>query len=179
MFDIKCKAEATLRLTQLHQFQGALKKRSTADIDALIASIKEEGLLMPLAIWFHDDTYYILDGHARYEAFIKMALDDPDVLTAPLPIIIIEAETEEDAKKALLQITSAYGKVTKKGLAAFTASIPNYVPVAPIAVKVLSTAAKAAPKVESDTVILHLSVKKDVVVKFTALLAGVEGVAIL
>jgi hypothetical protein len=182
MFQIKCQAENTVTLAQLRQFQGDLKKRNPSDIDDLISSIKEDGLLMPLAIWENGEICSILDGHARYEAFVKMAVEDPTILTTQLPVIIIKAADEAEAQKALLQITSSYGKVTKKGLAAFVAKIPNYTSVAPIVVKTMkpvkaqSTGAKA---VDVDAVTLKLKVNKNMVIKLTELLAGVEGVTIL
>jgi hypothetical protein len=178
MFNIKCKTEDTITLTALRQFQGTLKKRSESDITALIQSLNEDGLLMPFALWQHDGQCSILDGHARYEAMIRMAIDDPNVLSMELPIILIDVATEDEAKKALLQITSSYGRVSKKGLVNFTASIANYTAMAPIAVKVMAPV-KAIEKPPVDTVILKLKVKKDMVQRLTEVLGGVEGVAIL
>jgi hypothetical protein len=159
-------------------FQGDLKKRTTSDIDLLIQSIKTDGLLMPFAIWIRSETCDILDGHARYEALVRMAIEDATILTQPLPCIPVDAENEDDAKKALLQITSSYGRVTKKGLVHFTASIPNYTAVAPIAVKVMAPVT-AKPKVESDTVVLRLKISKDKVHRLTEVLRGVDGIEIL
>jgi hypothetical protein len=47
-------------------------------------------------------------------------------LTVDWPCVFITAETEDDAKKALLQITSSYGRITKQGVKQFTVSIPEY-----------------------------------------------------
>jgi hypothetical protein len=180
MFTIKCKTENAITLTELRQFQGNLKKRSENDVNALINSLNEDGLLMPFAIWKQENggICSILDGHARYEAMIRMAIDDPVILNTPLPVIFIENNDENEAKRALLQITSAYGHITKKGLLDFTATIPNYTPVAPIAVKVM-TPVSVKKQAESDTVVLRLSVKKDMVAKLTEVLGSVEGVNIL
>jgi hypothetical protein len=184
IFEIKCETKDNVTLSQLRQFQGNLKKRSTTDVDNLIASIKEDGLLMPLAIWQHDDTASILDGHARYEAFVKMAIEDPSILSMALPCVIIKAPDEAEAKKALLQITSSYGHVTKKGLINFTASIPNYKATAPIVLKTIGNGGLVAPTkmpkvLESSTVVLRLQVPKDMVGRLTEVLKAVEGVVVL
>jgi hypothetical protein len=178
MFAVKCKTEDSITLTALRQFQGDLKKRSDADITGLIQSITEDGLLMPFAIWKHDDMCSILDGHARYEAMIRMAIDDPAILAMELPVVIINAADEIEARKALLQITSSYGRVTKKGLAHFVAAMPIHTVTAPIALKVMAPPRVITPK-ESDSVVLRLKVKKDVVARLTAVLGSVDGVVIL
>jgi hypothetical protein len=184
VFDIKCKTENTVTLVDLKQFQGNLKKRSSADIDALTQSIKEDGLLMPIALWQHDGICSILDGHARYEAFVRMAIEEPEILTASLPCIIIDVATEAEAQKALLQITSQYGHVTKKGLQSFVAQIPEYKLAAPIVIKTLGTGIgeiREVPKkaVDDGMVVLKVKVHKDMVKRLTEVLSGVEGVSVL
>lgn len=126
MIKINCESKETLKLTDMVPFQGNLKKRTKQDIDELISSIVNEGLMMPFAIWKHEDKNYLLDGHGRKEALIKLAVDDPAMLTAEFPVIYVEADTEDDARKALLQITSTYGKITKAGVKQFCVSIPDY-----------------------------------------------------
>jgi hypothetical protein len=177
MFDIKCKTDDSITLTTLRQFQGDLKKRTDADIAALIDSITKDGLLMPFAVWYHDNQASILDGHARYEAMVRMAIDDPSILTVPLPVIVIDAEDDAEARKALLQITSSYGRITKKGLIQFTASMP-VLPSAPIIAKVMAPIKVAKPK-EPDYAILRVKVKKELVGQMIELLGKVDGVSIL
>lgn len=182
MLKIRCKSEDHTTLSVLRQFQGTLKKRSGEDIEKLSASILSDGLLMPLAIWNHDEICSILDGHARYEALIRMSIDDPTILEQPIPIILINAEDENEAKRMLLQITSSYGTVNKKGLISFVASIPDYtVQSAPIVVKTLGIGKIQAPQhvKEPDTVVLRLEVHKEMVGKLTEVLKNVEGVRVL
>jgi hypothetical protein len=181
MFDIKCQTVDTTTITALKQFQGNLKKRTSEDIDALINSINNDGLLMPIAIWNHDGVCEILDGHARYEAFVRMAIDDPAILEAELPVILVKAADENEARRMLLQITSSYGKVNKSGLREFVALIPDYKIVAPI-VKSVSTVIRGVetPKVvEPSDVVLRIRIKKDLVPKLTSLLGSIEGVTVL
>lgn len=147
MIEIKCTAPEQVKLTDLTPFQGDLKKRTAADIDDLISSLHREGLLMPFAVWEHDDKKYLLDGHGRQEALIRASLTDPKIIEQDFPCIMVKAETEEDARKALLQITSSYGSVTKKGVVNFTATITDYrAPVVDKALKRHSLKKTAAPK---------------------------------
>ena len=58
-----------------------------------------------------------------------------------LAYITTRIETEDGARKALLQITSAYGKITKTGVKQFCVSIPDY--KAPSIAKFVSKPVKA------------------------------------
>ena len=126
MIKINCETKDTVKLTDMTPFQGSLKKRTEQDIEDLKQSLITEGLMMPFAIWVHEDKKYLLDGHGRKEALTRLAVDDVGLLSVDWPCIYIEAMTEDDARKALLQITSSYGKVTKSGYKQFCVSIPNY-----------------------------------------------------
>lgn len=162
MIKINCESDSTLKLTDMVPFQGNLKKRTDNDIKELIESLTHEGLMMPFAIWKHEDKNYLLDGHGRKEAITKLAVDDAKLLTEEWPVIYVNAENEEDARKALLQITSAYGKVTKSGYKQFCVSIPDY--KAPVINKFVTKPVKAKePKVQavSDNVVLKVKIKRD------------------
>lgn len=126
MVKINCKTKDTIKLTDCVPFQGNLKKRTDQDIKALTDSLLTEGLMMPFAIWVHEDKKYLLDGHGRKEALTRLAVDDASILTVDWPCIFIDAASEDDARKALLQITSQYGKITKSGVKQFCVSIPDY-----------------------------------------------------
>ena len=126
MLKINCESDATLKLTDMVAFQGNLKKRTDEDISALQESLKTEGLIMPFAVWKHEGKNYLLDGHGRKEALIRMATATPELLNAEWPVVYVNADTEDGARKALLQITSSYGKITKAGVKQFCVSIPDY-----------------------------------------------------
>lgn len=126
MLKINCESDVTLKLTDMVAFQGNLKKRTDEDISALQESLKTEGLMMPFAVWKHEGKNYLLDGHGRKEALIRMAAVEPELLNSKWPVIYVNADTEDEARKALLQITSSYGKITKAGVKQFCVSIPNY-----------------------------------------------------
>ncbi len=55
MLKVNCKTEATILLQKLVPFQGHLKKRKKEDIDALINSLEHDGMMMPFAVWHHED----------------------------------------------------------------------------------------------------------------------------
>lgn len=124
--EIKCSTKDTIKLTECVPFQGNLKKRTPQDIQELKESLLREGLLMPFAIWVHEGKKYLLDGHGRKEALVQLAVEDANLLNVDWPCVYIEAEDEDSARKALLQITSAYGKITKIGVKQFTITIPDY-----------------------------------------------------
>ena len=152
---ILCDTQDRLPLREMTKFQGALKHRSPKMIAEMAESLLREGLIMPFVIWKHEGQNLLLDGHGRYEAIsmIARSADDErggygksEVLEQEFPVIYVEAETEDDAKKALLQISSRYGNITHKGYAQFCATIPQY--VAPSVKKyVAPTQRKRATKV--------------------------------
>lgn len=127
MVTVLCQTVDTLVLGQLKAFQGDLKKRTDKHIQSLMASIKNDGLIMPFAVWkTPDGDNMLLDGHGRLAALTEIALLDESVATQQFPVIYIHADSVEQAKKNLLQITSTYGNITQKGAMSFCASIPEY-----------------------------------------------------
>ena len=157
MIKINCESSDTLKLTDMIAFQGNLKKRTKQDIDELTESLKTEGLMMPFAVWKHEGKVNLLDGHGRKQALVQMAVDEPELLNMEWPVIYVNAATEDDARKALLQITSSYGKVTKQGYKQFCVSIPEY--KAPVIQKFIPKPVKqTAPKPVSDKTVLKIRV---------------------
>ena len=170
MLKVNCESKDTATLQQLVPFQGNLKKRKASDISALAESLSEEGLMMPFAVWESPEgKMCLLDGHGRLEALVQMSLKDMDILTQEFPIIRISADTEDAAKKALLQITSSYGKVDKKGLAEFTVSIPEY--KAPVILKAKPRLSRPKLKKPAGTARLVLFVPLDKVADLKKILA--------
>ena len=176
MIEIKCVTQDKALLTDMVPFQGELKKRTDKDIEALAESLSTDGLLMPFALWRHEDKLYILDGHGRLQALVRLSLTDPTILQGEYPIILIEAETEDDARKALLQITSTYGKFNRNGILQFAAPIINY--KAPILAKVNKVPVAYTP-IEDEYVIVRIKVRKDLVKDLSKKLTDVNGVEVL
>ena len=180
MINIMCEGvKTTVKLSEMINFQGNLKKRTDKEINELGQSLQSEGLLMPFAIWPSKDGYKLLDGHGRIAALQKLAVQDPEILNQKFPAVFIEKESEEEARKALLQITSSYGKITKKGALEFTKSIPNY--TAPAISKFVRYDNKtSAPKsVNKTTSILRIVVPTDKLNEIKSVLSTIEGIKVL
>ena len=126
MVTIMCDTPDKLKISDLKAFQGDLKKRTSKDIEALSNSIQSDGLIMPFAVWKNGDENLLLDGHGRLAALTALALKDVSIVTQDFPVIYVMADTEEQARKSLLQITSSYGKIDKKGAIKFCEAIPEY-----------------------------------------------------
>ncbi len=79
-----------------HEFKGGslnVRQSGRDDVDALIASIKAEGLLQPLASWEREGVFYILDGNRRLAALKKIGKPVPENW-----LHVIEADSIEDAQ---------------------------------------------------------------------------------
>lgn len=174
MITCKCETPDKATLTEMTPFQDELKKRGAKDIAALATTIKEDGLLTPFMLWEHEDKKYILDGHGRREALVQLALNDPTIIEQKFPAVIIKAETREDAIKAVLQISSSYGRINKVGAIKFTAPVVGY--KAPYIRRLEPTVKK--PKV-SDDVVIKIKVRKDKADAIRELLRQTEGIAVL
>ena len=174
MITCKCETPEMATLTEMTPFQDELKKRSAKDIASLAATIKEDGLLTPFMLWEHEDKKYILDGHGRREALVQLALNDPAIIEQKFPAVIIQAETREDAIKAVLQISSSYGRINKAGAVKFTAPIVGY--KAPYIKRLEPTVKK--PRV-SDDVVIKIKVRKDKASAICELLRQTEGIEVL
>jgi hypothetical protein len=86
-----------------------------------MASILEKGFIAPIFVWDDAGEYRLLDGHQRLKTLLWMREKGWDI--PMLPVDIIEADDEQDAKKKLLAITSQYGEFTTDGYAEFITDI--------------------------------------------------------
>lgn len=179
MIAVMCHTTNSLKLDELVAFQGDLKKRTNKDVTALAVSIQREGLIMPFAVWKDaEGNNKLLDGHGRLEALTKLIPLDNDISTQGFPVIYIDAENEDAAKKSLLQITSSYGKITKQGAVKFCASIPEY--RAPAVNKFVHKPVKRPRKEKPDTeVIIKIAVPLSYEKQVREILSSTAGIRIL
>ncbi len=175
MIQIKCEASSMAKVTDMVPFQGQLKTRTEKDIAGLAETLLKDGLLMPFALWQDGDVLRILDGHGRYEAIAHIALQDPSVLLQEYPCIKVQASSEEEARKALLQIVSVYGKISREGVIKFAAPVIDY--KAPVLVRASHPVRRSTP-VEG-RVVVRIAVDKAKVAQLTSLLREVEGIEVL
>ena len=118
---VNCKSADTLPIDRILEFQGELKKLSKQNRDKLMNSILKHGFIAPLFVWHDSGDYRLLDGHQRLATLIHMRQKGYDI--PMLPVDYIQADSEDDAKRKLLQITSQYGEFSIEGIQEFTAGI--------------------------------------------------------
>jgi len=118
---VKCKGHKTLPIDQLLEFQGGLKRLTQKNREKLIGSICERGFIAPIFVWDDSGDYRLLDGHQRLKTLLWMRENGWDI--PMIPVDIIEADNEQDAKKKLLAITSQYGEFDLDGFIEFTSDI--------------------------------------------------------
>lgn len=182
--EIKCNTKDSVKLTDVISFQGNLKKRTESDIKELKESLLREGLLMPFAVWDHEGKKFLLDGHGRKEALVQLAVEDASLLTMDWPCIYVQADTEDDARKALLQITSSYGKITKTGVKQFCVSIPDYKAPSINKFVIKQPVKKATPvdpvqRPNQDKIVLKVRIDKDKVNEVKNILAQFKFIEVL
>ncbi len=114
---VKARGNQTLPIDRLMEFQGNLKRLTQKNREKLMASILEKGFIAPIFVWDDAGEYRLLDGHQRLKTLLWMREKGWDI--PMLPVDIIEADDEQDAKKKLLAISSQYGEFTTDGYAEF------------------------------------------------------------
>lgn len=174
MLIFRCSTQDELQLGELEPFQGALKKRSDAVIQELADNIQEEGLLMPFVVWRTPDGHNkLLDGHGRLLALQKLGTPSDYAV----PVIFVDADNENQAKQALLQIVSSYGNISKKGALAFCSTIPEY--KAPSIRKFVSPPAAKRKNTLLGKSLIRIMVPADKEAEVRKILAGVEYIEVL
>ena len=118
---VRCKAHQTEPIDRLTEFQGNLKRLSEKNREKLVGSICTKGFIAPLFVWDDHGEWKLLDGHQRIKTLLWMREKGWDI--PMLPVDIIEADDEQDAKKKLLAITSQYGEFDLDGFIEFTSDI--------------------------------------------------------
>lgn len=116
---IKCTASHFFELDELIVIQGNLKELSTENYEKLKKNILKHGFISPIHIWFNKEKNVneILDGTQRLRTCQKMR--EEGIKIPKLPVTIIEAENEKEAREILLSLVSQYGKLSDEGLYEF------------------------------------------------------------
>lgn len=105
--------------------QGNLKDLSKANYSKLLHVLERRGFTTPLFLWKDaDGTHYLMDGHQRQRVMTKADMNDDG--SYDVPYVLIEADSREEAKAQLLEITSQYGTITQEGFDEFTAELPEF-----------------------------------------------------
>lgn len=122
--EIKCKGADTLPIDRILDFQNDLKTLSKDNEKKLRNSILKFGFIAPFFVWDDKGDWKLLDGHQRLKTLLKMREEGYDIPL--LPVDYIEADSEEDAKRKLLHITSQYGEFTLDGFENFTFGLDGF-----------------------------------------------------
>lgn len=115
---IECSGTESKPLDELIDFQDGIKKLPKKNLEKLADSILKYGFSAPFFIWQNEGSLYKLDGHQRGIA-LKYLRDEKGYTIPDLPVVYIEADSENQAREKLLHITSQYGEFDRQGLDAF------------------------------------------------------------
>ena len=114
---ITCSGAATAGLEDLHPLQGNLKSLDAARYKKLKRALLEHGFSFPFFVWKDEGKLKLLDGHQRDRVLRGMKAQGYEV--PPLPICLIEARDEAEARKKILLLSSQYGAMTDDTLLQF------------------------------------------------------------
>jgi len=114
---ITCSGELLVPANDLIDFQGSLKNLSDENYRKLRNSIETHGFASPVLIWKNDGKSMILDGHQRLRVVKTMIAEGYEC--DPLPVCVVEADSEYQAKNLVLSFVSQYGRVEDQGLYEF------------------------------------------------------------
>ena len=108
---ITCKCDTTRNIKDLVIIQGDIKSMSKKDRKKLTNSLKKYGLMVPWIVWGNK----VMDGTQRTDILINNLNYLGDV-----PVVEIEANSEDDARAKLLTITSQSGRFNLEELQIFS-----------------------------------------------------------
>lgn len=93
----------------LKTFQGDLKWHDNQEsIENLAARIEKKGFSAPIYVWTKENK--ILDWHQRLKALNFLASDDITLENDKVPVVYIEADSEQEAKDTLLEYNTKYSE---------------------------------------------------------------------
>lgn len=108
---------ATLPWSSIRNMEAnSLKETKDRDVSKLKNAILKSGFNFPFFIW--DGQEYILDGAGRVEALKALEREGFDI--PDLPFVAIQAETLEEAKALVLQVSSQHGIISQESFQVFS-----------------------------------------------------------
>ena len=111
---LACTTADYLDLDDIVPFQGRFKLRTEKDIKVLAGYILDQGFSCPFFIWVNNGKNLILDGHGRYLALEHLRHEG---YTIPkLPVILVEAADEAQARLKVLELNNVNGEFSKSVL---------------------------------------------------------------
>lgn len=115
---LRCSGAGLLPIEQLKEFQGELKSLSEKAFNQLKNEILETGFAFPIHVWRNTaGVNFIIGGHQRHRVLLK--LKEEGYAITEVPVVYIEADTVEEAKRRVLQDVAQYGQIEGQGLYQF------------------------------------------------------------
>lgn len=125
---VAVKTDSTLNIDQLVPLQGDLKTLSKENYEKLKTEILEDGFSFAIHVWedVRENKIYILDGHQRHATLTKMKKEGYSL--PAVPVLFVDAENIDHAKKKLAAAASQYGQFNQAGAEAFFKSFKKFDP---------------------------------------------------
>jgi hypothetical protein len=111
----KVKSCKTLNWTELKTYEFNNLKSKDRDTTNLKNSIVNDGFCFPFYIW--SEHRYVIDGNGRN--IVLSELEEEGYEICDLPYVEIEAETMQEAKKRVMQVSSEHGTITQDSYDSF------------------------------------------------------------
>lgn len=119
-----CQTGYALPLSELKELQGDLKTMSEMSLQKLCTEIDTTGFSFAPHVWKSPSgAHYIIDGHQRTRALRHLV--DHGWTADDIPVVLVEAESIDEAKERVLQGVSQYGEVSSHGMLDFLGSFEN------------------------------------------------------
>lgn len=115
--EIKSQGARSIDIADLKPLQGNLKTLSETNYNKLKGEILKLGFSEPISVWIKGKTNFILNGHQRLLTLQRMRGDGYEIPS--IPVSIIDAKDDNEAKRKILALTSQYGEMTNDGLSEF------------------------------------------------------------
>lgn len=108
-----------LSLDDLLIMQGNLKDLSAEDYEKIKKEIIETGFAFPIHIWKKPTGEKSVIGGTQRTLSLRRMRDQEGYVIPPLPVVIVHAKNEKEARRRILQDASQYGEITRQGLYKF------------------------------------------------------------
>ncbi len=119
---IACEGAATVLLSKLQEFQGELKSLHREQFEMLKNEMVKTGFAFPFHVWrAPGGELKLIGGHQRKRVLTRM--EEEGWVIPPLPVVWVEADDLQQAKRRVLQDVAQYGKVDGQGFYEFLSEV--------------------------------------------------------
>jgi hypothetical protein len=99
----------------LEPFQDELKQLDKTEYEKLRDWILNHKFSFAIHIWKHEGHNFIIDGHQRLFT-VKQLVEVEGYECPDLPVVVVDADSFDEAKRKVIAGASSFGKVTQQGL---------------------------------------------------------------